>query len=218
MWNQLSYSLFRYASGAGTSIPVFSGDHGVYFGVDHPYNVQLKPDELLLELRDRSIDSGLRNRTHVLRYGVEPQPVTRINPVALQPQDFVDEWLTRPWLEMESRSSAANRDKLAQWHNFLSGPDGSFVGGDINVVQRCTEKPDDWKVSVTFHWIAGKELPEQFTVYFLVYGIGRYRFEMKAINIEAPDGCPGNSPRNSESPSLFREDPGKKGAMKVEPF
>ena len=29
--------------------------------------------------------------------------------MALQPQDFAEEWLTRPWSEMESRSDPATK-------------------------------------------------------------------------------------------------------------
>src|SRR5205807_6030565 len=50
---------------------------------------------LLMELRDRRIDVGVHSRAHVLHYDLRGAP-ERINPVALQPQDFVDEWLTRP--------------------------------------------------------------------------------------------------------------------------
>ncbi len=141
--------------------------------------------------------------------------MSRIDPVALQPQDFVDEWLTHPWPEMESRSAGASRDKLEKWHNFLSG---DFVAGDINIVQPCTEKPDDWKIAVSFQWVAGKQLPEQFKLYFLVHGLGKYRFEMTAISFEPSTNCPGETPPGSENPSLFQEDPQKSGAMVVAPF
>ena len=170
----------------------------------------MKSDELLLELRDRSIDSSIGNRTHVLRYNIGPAGVERIDPVALQPQDFVDEWLTRPWSEMESRSSSNQRDDLKKWHNLL---DGIFDAGHFNFVQPCTGKaaetpaerpsgnPGDerhdqegnWQVSVTLEWAAGKKLSQPITRYFMVHGLGKYRFEMAAISVDPPDDCPGQS-------------------------
>ena len=189
-WDGLSYDLFRLGTGASAAVPIFSGQHDIWRGTDHPYNVELTPDELSIELLDRSIDPAIHNRTHVLHYKLGPAAVERTDPVALQPPDFVDEWLTRPWAEMESRSSTGDRDKLGKWHNFLSG---GFLAGDINIVQSCTEKLEDWKVAVNLSWLAGKQLPEQFTLYFVVHELGKYRFEMAAISFEPPDGCPGES-------------------------
>ena len=62
----------------------------------------LKPDELIIELKDHSIDIGIHNRTEILRYSFA-DGVHRVDPVALQPQDFAEEWLAQPWSEMESQ-------------------------------------------------------------------------------------------------------------------
>jgi hypothetical protein len=90
-WNGLSYDLFRMSADSSAAVPIFSGEHDIWFGADEPYRVQLKPDELLIELRDGSIDAGIHNRAHVLHYHIGSPAVERIDPVALQPQDFVDE-------------------------------------------------------------------------------------------------------------------------------
>jgi hypothetical protein len=203
-WNSLSYAIFRLSPGANAATAIFSGDHGIWSGADDAYHVQLKPDEMLIELRDRSIDTHIRNRTHVLRYSVGPSAVERIDPIALQPQDFVDEWLTRPWTEMASRSSAKDRDKLEKWHSFLSDDSDT---AEIRVVQPCTDKQDDWKIVLTMEWVAGKKIPESFTLYFRVHELGKYRFEMAAVSFHPPDGCPGDIPPLSGSPSLFETNP-----------
>jgi hypothetical protein len=211
--NRLSYDLFRLRPGASTATAIFSGDHGIWTGADDGYRIQLKPDELLLELRDRSMDTRMRNRTHVLRYSVGPSAVERIDPVALQPQDFVDEWLTRPWAEMAARSSATDRDKLQKWHDFLSGD--SDVA-EIRVVQPCADLQDDWKIVLTMEWVAGKKMPEPFTLYFRVHGLGKYKYEMAAVSFHPPSGCPGDAPPTSSSPSLFETNPQNKDTQSKE--
>ena len=105
-WMALSYDLFRLPGAA----LLLAKDHSIWLGMDPPYNVRLEPSELLLEFRDRSIDMGIHNRTHVLHYRIDESSSERIDPVALLPQDFVDEWLTRPWSEMQSRS-VENKDE-----------------------------------------------------------------------------------------------------------
>lgn len=199
-WNNLSYELFRLSPGAILATTILSGDDGIRSGVHDAYRVQLKPDEVLIELRGRSMDPRVRDRTHVLRFRIGPSAAVRIDPVALQPQDFVDEWLTRPWMEMASRSSAADLDELERWHGFLSGDSDT---AEIRVVQPCADKPVDWKIALTMEWISGKKMPEPFTLYFRVHGLGQYRFEMAAISFHPQDGCPGETPPIPGSPSFF---------------
>lgn len=197
-WNELSYDLYRLAGGSDRSVPVLAGEHGVWLGAGEPYQVRLEPDELLMELRDRSIDAGLHNRAHVLDYRLSPAP-HRADPVALLPQDFVDEWLTRPWVEMESRSADADLDKLKHWHEFLGG---DFVAGDFTLVQAC-QKPGQWQIGVDMTWIKGGELPEPLAVYFLVEQTDPYRFRMTGIRFDRQEGCPGNGQPSHENPTLF---------------
>jgi hypothetical protein len=198
-WNRLSYDLFRLST-VSTAVPILSGDHAIWFGADEPYQVRLEPDELLMEIRDRSIDAGIHNRAHILHYDAARTPVERIDPVALQPQDFVDEWLTRPWQEMESRSDEGKRGSLEKWHEFLGS---RFVGGDFTIVQACREKSDEWQIGVDLNWINGKELPISLKVYFLIEQSGLYRFKMIDIAFERQEGCAGAARPMEESPSLF---------------
>jgi len=178
-WNMLAYDLFRLNGAAATR--VFSGVHSIWFGGGDP-KVELKPDDLRIEVSDRSIDAGVHSRTHVLHYKVGPTAVTRIDPVALQPQDFVDEWLTGPWSEVVSRSAVGSRATLKQWHDRLHS---DLVAGEYEFVQECTERPHTWQIAVT--------LDNQST-YFLVRELGQHRYEMVDVSAKRQPGCPGESP------------------------
>jgi hypothetical protein len=199
-WNMLAYDLFRLSAGAPEAVPILSGEHGIWFGAEHPYQVRLELNDLLMEIRDRSIDPVIHNRAHILHYKVEDTAVTRIDPVALQPQDFVDEWLNQPWEVMESRSAAAEDGKLKLWHEFLSG---DFVGGEFSLVQACSNEPGQWQVGVDMSFIRGKQLPDPLPVYFLVQQLGQYQFKMTGISFDPEVSCPGESEPNENSPSLF---------------
>jgi len=209
-WNGLSYDLYRLGANSEAAVPIFSGNHTIWFGANHPYRIRLSHHELLMELRDRSIDSGIHNRVHVFQYQIKPDRVERLDPVALQPQDFADEWLTRPWNEMESRSSAAGHEKLQKWHDFLSG---DYVSGDIDFVQTCSEKPHHWQIAVDMNYARGNELPEPLTVYFLVEELERFRFQMTDVSFSRQEGCPGEAYPQSESPSLFGTSPNDAGVL-----
>lgn len=67
-WNMLSYDLFRLSATAGAAAPILGGEQGVWFGANNPYQLRLEPEELLMEVRDRSIDGGIHNRAHVLHF------------------------------------------------------------------------------------------------------------------------------------------------------
>jgi hypothetical protein len=198
-WNTLSFDLFR-LSPTNTAAPILGGEHGIWFGDEQAYQVRLDPVDLLMEVRDRSIDDGIHNRLHVLHFNLASSEVERTDPIALQPQDFVDEWLTRPWSEMESRSADGARETLKQWHEFLAN---DFVAGEFTIVQSCIERRDEWQIGVNLNSIKGKAIPEPLSVYFLVKQLEQYRFKMVGINFERQEGCPGESLPSTESPSLF---------------
>ena len=193
-WNRLAYDLYRYSGGAGVVGKVLEGDHGIWFGNYAPL-VQLTFDELLLEVRDRSIDGGLHNRAHILHYKESGSSMERVDPIALQPHDFVDEWLTRRWPEMERWSDPG----MKGWHEFLAS-EPAF--GEIQLVQRCTER-GLWQVRIHFDQIQGKRLPEAVEVYFLVEQSDTYRFRMREISFHRQEGCPGESAPPLRGPSLL---------------
>jgi hypothetical protein len=195
-WNELDYRLFRIGPGPQPAVALFSSTHT--FFIDENLNVKLTPQDLLVELNDEAMFPGYR-RTYVLHYSIGSQGVERTDPVALQPQDFVHEWLTRPWEEMQSRSGAS--DTLAKWHKLVGG------SGDYQFVQPCINRPGFIQVDVDFDSIGGRELPEPLSVYFLVKDKGNYSYEMSEISFERQEGCPGETPPAdySELPSLFKK-------------
>jgi hypothetical protein len=199
-WNMLSYDLFRVSAAANTSMPILAGEHEIWLGEEDAYQVRLDPDELLMQVRARSIDTGIHNRLHVLHFNAAKTTAERVDPVALQPQDFVDEWITRPWSEMESRSVRSGRERLEKWHEFLGG---GFAAVEFTMVQACREKSGHWQVGVDLYWIKGNELPEPLSVFFLVEQLEQYRFKMVGINFDRQEGCPGESKPKTDSPSLF---------------
>ena len=81
----------------------FSATHS-FFG--DSVQVKLTSKELELEVVAEALEAGHgRNPRNALQDWSEG--VERIDPVALQPQEFVHEWMIRPWDEMQSRSSEA---------------------------------------------------------------------------------------------------------------
>src|SRR5580700_686404 len=198
-WNRLDFSLFRFGPGQEQAMPLFSSAPS--FKIDYEVHVRLSPSELLLEFAAGAMEGGFI-RTYVLRYSIGAQGVERIDPVALQPQDFVHEWLIEPWAEMESRSGSS--DALAKWHKFLHA---DSVLGDYEFVQPCVNRRGVTQVGAGITLIGDREIPEPRIVHFLVKDKGNYSYEMSQISFDSNDDCPGETPAAdyTQLPSLFKK-------------
>jgi len=196
-WMRMTYSVFRMASDATTPpVSLLSGVHSFWMGnEDDGLVFALKPEELILELLDSSVDGGIHNRTQIHRYNFV-DGVKRLEPVALQPQDFAEEWLTQPWSEMRSMSLPETQKWHGKYHN---------QAGEYSNVVPCAAEPDRWSIGFHVAQIDGRTLPEPFQVNFLVRDLGNYRFEMEAGSDTEFEGCPGEGSPSDKHPWLSVE-------------
>jgi hypothetical protein len=181
-WMGMAYSVYQLDLQHGAGEPLLADTPNLWIDNDGPEFV-LEPEELVIELLDRSVDAGVHNRTRIYRYSFS-QGVQRLDPVALQPQDFAEEWLTRPWSEMQSRSAAETKD----WHDRLHG---DFLFAHYAGVVRCGAKPGRWLIGLDIDRSGEKDLPDPLRTWFLVRDLGNYRYNMEAVSASRPTGCPG---------------------------
>jgi len=193
MWMGLAYSVYRMGFLPGVAERLLSEKQGVYLGNDELEFV-LKPEELIVEFLDRSVDVGVHNRTQIHRYRFA-NGVQRLDPVAFQPQDFAEEWLGRPWSEMQSRSAP----ETADWHCKLHA---DYVLADYSAVVPCAQRPGRWLIALDITDIGEKKFEEPLETYFLVRDLGNYRYQMEAVSDEEPAGCPGEMPASEKHPWL----------------
>jgi hypothetical protein len=119
-----------------------------YLGGDPPIHGSVTRDEVLVEFRVGSIDTGVHNRAAIRHFKIEGNHATRIDPLALSPRDFVDEWLTHAWKEATLWSESANRRSVRDWHKKLHKD--SVFGVFIHSTFHCPTTPDLWQVGVDF--------------------------------------------------------------------
>jgi hypothetical protein len=170
-WYSMRYTLYRIGR---TARPIHESTHSVWFGFgDNAVKTRLTERELLMEIRDRSIDTGIHNRPHVLRLAIQGDTVTRMDPVATHPRDFVDEWINRPWTEMASRTDSP--DRWRQVHEMLHR-EARFA--EFELLQKCSSIASTWQIGLHGH-------------YFLVRDLGEYRYRMVDISTTRQAGCPG---------------------------
>jgi len=154
------------------------------------------PVDVLIEFTQGSIDAGVHNREAIRHFLIEGDQVRRVDPVALSPRDFVDEWLTRPWSEIATWSASPS---LQEWHRKLHA---DFVAGDfVDATMRC-EIPDLWQVTVELKNVQKEFAPEP-EVYFLVRSRPPYHFTMMNISAKPFAGCNQEDPEADQWRTLF---------------
>jgi len=197
-WMGMTYSVYRFGPASGMSESLLSGEHGFWMGNDGPEFV-LKPDELIMEFLDASADVDVHNRTQIQRYTFGAAGVQRFDPVAFQPQDFAEEWLTRPWNEMQPRSAPQTKE----WHAKLHS-DSLFAR--YSEVAPCRDKPGRWLIGLDIDQIGKQKLPMPLATYFLVHELGNYRYQMEAVSDAMPTGCQGAGDPSDKHPWLTADE------------
>jgi hypothetical protein len=199
----LHYSVFRLSGNLAALLG--AAGHPAYLEeahLDDPgYEIALKPDEFTLEFRDRSIDSAVDHRTMIFRYRAGERLV-RIDPVALSPRDFVEEWMENPLRENESKA-APDRKKLEEMHRVAQT---GFLMGDFDFEQSCGNHPGEWQIGISSGTLVKKKSTEPLQAYFLVRETGKYRYEMTSAAMTRQPGCAGNSHGSADSPWLTAEE------------
>lgn len=99
-WSSLYTRLWRLVRDRSVARPLVNQANSMWWGNEDFGSASLNASGLLVEYTAASMDTGVHSRKHVLNFRVDPgDTITRIDPVALRPTDFVDEWLSMDWAQ-----------------------------------------------------------------------------------------------------------------------
>ena len=180
--------------------PLVDGSQWAFEG---PYSLRGSVDreDILVEYSAQSIDGGVHNREVIRHYKIMGDEAKRLDPLALSPRDFVDEWLTHDWISeaalwSESTHRVALRDTYKRLHKDMMF--GSFLGPTMH----CSAAPDLWAVGVD---LSDPPTPskEAKGVYFLVRWRPPYRFTMVDVSDHPYPTCSKKDSEADERRSLF---------------
>ena len=147
----------------GRNIPTLLGDAGL--------------DDATVEFATPSIDPDVQNREAVFHFKASGGTVARVDPVALSPRDFVDEWLRRPWTESVLWTEPKHREELAERHRAIREGTDYVSGSFVEPTLRCTVRPGLWQVGITLG-ASEEERDQRQPTYFLIRWQPPYRFRM----------------------------------------
>ena len=110
-WSQFAADVVAPASGSTAQRAVFHSENS-YVLDDNPIRFKVRPDGFEVRATVGSMDSDVMTRPGIFRYRVDGDTVQRVQPVALNGRDFVDEWLkaddalAREWSEPAAAAAA----------------------------------------------------------------------------------------------------------------
>jgi hypothetical protein len=169
-WSSLYYEFSRPGRTPARPNIFFRASAGDYAGYDDRVTLRAEPARFRLAHDGGFFDPGILIRRHVETYAVAGNRVSRIQPVALNVRDFVDEWLSRDWVEASGWSGPG----LAAVHRRLgAGRDGSLYL-EQGPIRRCGSGLHQVEIDPRQADPNGRDPPPW---YFLVRGNGPYRLE-----------------------------------------
>jgi len=195
-WRGLNTRLWRATRSTTQPRPILDREDELYIGDDFVAAARLLPHDLLVQFEGGSIDGGVLIRTHVMHYAIGANDkLTRISPVALSPNDFVEEWATSPWAEASKwLAPGANRRALARLH--ASNFPGEFDGQ----AKQCRRDASLWQVNFADTGMpADKSRPH----HLLVRWAAPYDFTLVAESARPFAGCDKAVVQPSDPGTLF---------------
>jgi hypothetical protein len=199
-WHNAYWKLWRIGS-AGTKL-LIDGSHWAYLRAGQYIIGSVAGDnqfssnkaDVLIEFTQDGIDSGVLVREGIRHYEVDRDNVRRIDPFALSPRDFADEWIQSAWSESADWSHSP---ALRLWHRKLY--DGHFA--DFSPTMHC-RTPDLWQVTITPR-NSKKDFKDEPNLYFLVRWRPPYHFTMMNVSKNPWPLCKERDDQADEWRSLF---------------
>ena len=185
-WQGIRYAVLRPKADTDAPQVVLNVNDGIYLGGDQLWKLRTDPDTAQVTWTSSfSLDAGILVRQHVARYRIDQSSATRVPPVALYPEDFVDEWSQRPWDEAKEWTAPEALDDAQAIHKWLH--DSKFYT-NTEFLQSCPI-PDHWQLGFTIEGENDQKPPLQH-LYFDVSSDGDV-FRLDRIAGTRAPGCPG---------------------------
>jgi hypothetical protein len=189
MWHGLRYKVLRPAVSAYEPKVLFQDHDAIWLGDETTFELTSDASSFTLTFKSWfALDPRIHSRDYTRSFQVAGDHVTRLPPLGLRPQDFVDEWVHRPWQEAAPWVVNSNLETLRDWHSKLQEHD---YYSEIEFVQPCDKEPSRWQIGLLIEVEKGKEpLPGE-----LFFGVIRKQgaYYLTDVSPTRPLGCPGEA-------------------------
>ncbi|VWD26011.1 hypothetical protein BLA39750_04295 [Burkholderia lata] len=161
-WSQFAADVVAPANGSAAQRAVFHAENN-YVLDDNPIRFKVRPDGFEVRATVGSMDSEVMTRPGVFRYRVDGGTVQRVQPVALNGRDFVDEWLkaddalAREWSD-PAAAAAALKGRQA----FDKAGKAAGRGFAYGPVRSCSDSKDRFQVELDLTGTSGETVARHY--------------------------------------------------------
>ncbi len=201
-WNVTYHRIWQAEADVRAAKLLINRKNYSFFGNEPPILGSINSTDALIEFRVGSLDGGVHSYETVRHYKLGDNAAVRVDPIALSPRSFVEEWLKSEWKEVAPWSDPPSSPELQNWHRKLHA---DFLLGDFLDSRRC-RTPDTWQVGAKFDESdrkINKNQPYVGTVYFLIDWKPPYRFRIVGLDTASSTDCAEADPSADEDRTLF---------------
>jgi hypothetical protein len=189
--NVLHYKVLRPGVNPEKPTVLLSGREKIHPFFEPAFRVSVETDWFAVtEGKVRKLDGELG--IGIARYAVGESQVRRIPPVALTPEDFLDQWIQMNWDDAK-RWTKPSDSGLQEWHSKLNGV--ASDSAEIESVQNCagTEDSDqDWLIELSIDQSQNPSIGNGALYVDVAKRAGS--FSLEAVHKTHPTGCAGKTP------------------------
>ncbi|MCA7998741.1 hypothetical protein [Burkholderia metallica] len=163
-WSRFGADVLAPANGSTAQRTLFHTEHG-YVLDDDAIRFKVRSDGFEIRTTVGSKDSEVMTRPGIFRYRVDGATVQRVQPVALNGRDFVDEWLkvddalAREWSE-PAAAAAALKGRQA----FDKASKATDIGFEYGPVRSCSDSKDRFQVELDLTGNTGETVARHYAL------------------------------------------------------
>ncbi|MGE5475132.1 MAG: hypothetical protein ACM3Q1_00615 [Bacteroidales bacterium] len=206
-WHRVYYQLWRAAPGQTQRLLLDGADFAFLPDIVGPLGARLDGADAYVEYLVPSVDPALHSRGTLMHYRVDGDSVRRVDPIALSPSTFVEEWLTAPWPQSAAWTEPSAREAARQWHQATRDRRNGaalmamFADGEGRAL-RCRGDRSLWQVALEFP----EARPKQRAAWFLVRWQEPYRFRLAAVAAKPWPNCTEDADPNGRDRRLLPQE------------
>jgi len=182
-WSEIRYAVLRPGATASTPKILGKSADSIWWGSEDFGTIAVTKDSADFRFHAESIDDGIHNRLWIRRFHVVGDTVERVQPVAVSPRDFVDEWIVSPWAQAKAWSLPEHMTVLHAAHEIAVG-ERKDEGFEFASAQKCADAPDHYQITLT-------PMDESRPSYFQVRG--KTEFTMLSVDRAPAKACAGKN-------------------------
>ncbi|MGC1462638.1 MAG: hypothetical protein WA802_10580 [Terracidiphilus sp.] len=166
-----------------------------YYRRDTDPVMKAKPLGFELRMTGESIDGSIVMRPVIYRFQQQGNALIRVQPIAMNGRDFVDEWIQSPWTDASSWSAASELVQLERVHAPFAARNDShakeFPSAAFGAVRGCNDAGAHYQVEADLDWTdQNGNSRDGGTVYFQIEE-GKNSFTMLSASSQPDQHCKG---------------------------